>query len=413
MKFGYRCIILTEESTFRMVLKKGSVVVMDAFYRETWAEIDVEAIFQNVNHVRELIPGHKTLMAVVKANAYGHGDKEVAEIALQAGADMLAVAFLDEAIALRKKGIKESILVLGAVPTLHIQTALDWNVTVTAYSKAWIEEAASILGENSQLHMHLKIDTGMGRLGVRTKEELHETMKIIASHSGFVLDGVFTHFATADELNSSYFEEQYTFFEEMVRIVKEHNFTPPMIHCANSAALLRRPKDIFNGVRLGISMYGLSPSEELKEVMPIPLKQAFSLHSRIVHVKKVKKGSHISYGATYEAKEDEWIATIPVGYADGWIRKLSNFEVLVDGVKVPIVGRICMDQLMIKLPKMYKMGTKVTFIGKQKDAEITIDEVAKHLETINYEIPCMVAARVPRVYTRDSQHIDVNNYILR
>ncbi len=261
--------------------------------------------------------------------------------------------------------------------------------------------------------MHLKIDTGMGRLGVRTKEELHETMKIIASHSGFVLDGVFTHFATADELNSSYFEEQYTFFEEMVRIVKEYNFTPPMIHCANSAALLRRPKDIFNGVRLGISMYGLSPSEELKEVLPIPLKQAFSLHSRIVHVKKVKKGSHISYGATYEAKEDEWIATIPVGYADGWIRKLSNFEVLVDGVKVPIVGRICMDQLMIKLPKMYKMGTKVTFIGKQKGAEITIDEVAKHLETINYEIPCMVAARVPRVYTRDSQHIDVNNYILR
>ncbi|RMA84365.1 alanine racemase [Priestia megaterium] len=396
-----------------MVLKKGSVVVMDAFYRETWAEIDVEAIFQNVNHVRELIPGHKTLMAVVKANAYGHGDKEVAEIALQAGADMLAVAFLDEAIALRKKGIKESILVLGAVPTSYIQTALEWEVTVTAYSKAWIEEAASFLGENSRLHMHLKIDTGMGRLGIRTKEELHETMKIIASHSGFVLDGVFTHFATADELNSSYFEEQYTFFEEMIRIVKEYNFTPPMIHCANSAALLRRPKDIFNGVRLGISMYGLSPSEELKEVLPIPLKQAFSLHSRIVHVKKVKKGSHISYGATYEAKEDEWIATIPVGYADGWIRKLSNFEVLVDGVKVPIVGRICMDQLMIKLPKMYKMGTKVTFIGKQKSAEITIDEVAKHLETINYEIPCMIAARVPRVYTRDSQHIDVNNYILR
>ncbi|AUO12147.1 alanine racemase [Priestia megaterium] len=396
-----------------MVLKKGSVVVMDAFYRETWAEIDVEAIFQNVNHVRELIPGHKTLMAVVKANAYGHGDKEVAEIALQAGADMLAVAFLDEAIALRKKGIKESILVLGAVPTSYIQTALEWEVTVTAYSKAWIEEAASVLGENSQLHMHLKIDTGMGRLGIRTKEELHETMKIIASHSGFVLDGVFTHFATADELNSSYFEEQYTFFEEMIRIVKEYNFTPPMIHCANSAALLRRPKDIFNGVRLGISMYGLSPSEELKEVLPIPLKQAFSLHSRIVHVKKVKKGSHISYGATYEAKEDEWIATIPVGYADGWIRKLSNFEVLVDGVKVPIVGRICMDQLMIKLPKMYKTGTKVTFIGKQKSAEITIDEVAKHLETINYEIPCMIAARVPRVYTRDSQHIDVNNYILR
>ncbi len=413
MKFGYKCIILTEESTFRMVLKKGSVVVMDAFYRETWAEIDVEAIFQNVNHVRELIPGHKTLMAVVKANAYGHGDKEVAEIALQAGADMLAVAFLDEAIALRKKGIKEAILVLGAVPTPYIQTALKWDVTVTAYSKAWIEEAASILGANSQLHMHLKIDTGMGRLGIRTKEELHETMNIITSHSGFVLDGVFTHFATADELNSPYFEEQYTFFEEMVRIVKEHNFTPPMIHCANSAALLRRPKDIFNGVRLGISMYGLSPSEELKEVLPIPLKQAFSLHSRIVHVKKVKKGSHISYGATYEAEEDEWIATIPVGYADGWIRKLSNFEVLVDGVKVPIVGRICMDQLMIKLPKMYKMGTKVTFIGKQKGAEITIDEVAKHLETINYEIPCMIAARVPRVYTRDSQHIDVNNYILR
>ncbi|TYR78368.1 alanine racemase [Priestia megaterium] len=387
--------------------------MVKAFYRETWVEVDADAIFNNVHQVRRLLPSYKTLIAVVKANAYGHGDKEVAEVAIEAGADMLAVAFLDEAISLRQKGITKPILVLGAVPPSYVEEAVKWDITVTAYSEEWVAEVISNGLVNKTLRVHLKIDTGMGRLGVRTEDEIMKVVKMIHSHSEIELEGVFTHFATADELDSLYFTAQYERFEKLVAFLKTLNVNPPFIHCANSAAVFQKPMDLFTCARLGISMYGLSPSRELKPTLPISLQEAFSLHSKLVHVKKVAAGSSISYGATYKADKDEWIGTVPIGYADGWIRKLHNFHVLIDGMKMPIIGRICMDQLMVRLPAQYPVGTQVTLIGKQGDQEILIDQIAEHLETINYEIPCMISARVPRVLKKGNKQMHINNYILQ
>lgn len=392
--------------------EKGSVTMVKAFYRETWAEINADAILYNVQEVKKLLKPDQKLMAVVKANAYGHGDVEVADLALQAGANMLAVAFLDEAISLRQKGVKAPILVLGAVPPLHVKEAIKWNVTITAYSKQWIEEVIADQANNGSLTIHLKIDTGMGRLGLRSDDEIKAVATLLKSQSFMEVEGVFTHFATADELNSIYFQNQYHRFQSAVQLIQSLGINPPLVHCANSAAIFQQPENLFTAARLGISMYGLSPSPEMKEIISVPLKEAFSLHSTLVHVKKVEPGSGISYGITYESEKAEWIGTVPIGYADGWIRKLHNFTILVKGKKVPVVGRICMDQLMVRLPEQYPVGTKVTLIGKQGNEQISIDQVAQHLETINYEVPCMISARVPRVIVKNQEQVNITNYLL-
>ena len=187
---------------------------------------------------------------------------------------------------------------------------------------------------------------------------------------------------------------------------------PKYIHSGNSAAALRFEKSHFNAVRMGIAMYGLTPSIEMEPELPYPLEEAFSLHSRLVHVKKLNKGDKVSYGATYEAQEEEWVGTLPIGYADGWIRKLQGQEVLINGNRAPIIGRICMDQCMIKLPHEIPPGTKVTLIGEQNGEKVSINEIAKRAETINYEIPCIISSRVPRIYKQNSKTIDIINAII-
>src|SRR5699024_9223851 len=228
----------------------------------------------------------------------------------------------------------------------------------------------------------------------------------------FEIEGIYTHFATADELNTSYFQQQYDTFCMMLDWVKEKGIHPEKIHCANSATILRGVPQVFNTVRAGIATYGLTPSIEMASLIPVCQKPAFSLHSRISHVKKIQKSDAISYGATYHAQSDEWIATIPIGYADGWIRKLQGFSVLVCGEKVPIVGRICMDQCMVKLKENVPIGTKVTLIGVQGDEEVTVEEVASYTDTINYEVICTISARVPRVYIRNGEVVEVENRLL-
>ncbi|WP_297990903.1 alanine racemase [Anoxybacillus sp.] len=381
-----------------------------AFYRDTWAEIDLDAIFYNVQSMKKHVGSHVDVIAVVKANAYGHGDIQVAKTALEAGATRLAVAFLDEALALRKKGIPLDvpILVLGATNPQYAPLAAKENISLTVYQSQWVEEALAYAYEQP-LMIHIKFDTGMGRLGVKTKEEIERMIALMSQQTGFVLEGVYTHFATADERKTDYFEFQYDAF---MRMLKWLPVTPPVIHCANSAAGLRYPDRVFNAVRLGISMYGLSPSQEMKTLLPYPLKEAFSLHSRLTHVKKVKQGEKISYGATYEAKTDEWIGTVPIGYADGWLRRMQHFSVLVDGKRAPIVGRVCMDQMMIRLPYELPIGTKVTLIGEQQGDRISIDDVAAHLHTINYEVPCTISYRVPRIFLKNKSIIEVRNAVL-
>lgn len=378
------------------------------FYRQTWAEVQLDAIRNNIKSIISVLPKETKLMAVVKANGYGHGALEVAETALKAGAHSLAVALLEEGVFLRKKGIQAPILVLGYCPPEYAEIAAKNNIAMTVYQKEWLEKAESYLSE-IPLKAHVKIDTGMGRIGVREEKELIDILTMISNTKKVELDGIFTHFAMSDSKDNSYYEEQLFKFKQYLQVVDKK---PKWIHASNSAGTLIHKKSYFNLVRCGIVMYGLTPALEIKDDLPIQLQPAMSLHSKLIQVKRVKAGSSISYGCTYRAEEDEWIGTIPIGYADGWLRKLQGQEVLVDGIRVPIVGRICMDQCMVKLPKQYPVGTPVTLIGKQGNEEITVDEIAQKLDTINYEVLCTISYRVPRVYKDGKDLVKVSNSLL-
>ncbi|MBM7606693.1 alanine racemase [Metabacillus crassostreae] len=382
--------------------------MLSDFYRDTWVEVNLDAITDNVLSMKKHIGEQIDIIAVVKANGYGHGAVQVAKTALDAGASMLAVAFLDEAIALRKAGINAPILVMGATRPSDVEVAIQFNITLTVFSIDWLMEADQFISSD-KVHFHIKVDTGMGRLGVREKDELIRIYSYQENSAHFEIDGIFTHFATADEIDSLYFVEQYEKFEELLTAIPHQQL---LVHCANSAAALKYERKLYNAIRLGISMYGLTPSIEMKKELPFELKEAFSLQSKLVHVKRIRKGEKVSYGATYEAKEDEWIGTLPIGYADGWIRRLKDFEVLVGDTRAPLVGRICMDQCMVKLPAHLPVGTKVTLIGEQNGHVISIDDVAKRLDTINYEVPCMITLRVPRIFLKNMRIIERVNSIL-
>jgi alanine racemase len=390
-------------------LGSGIMEEQGFFYRDTWAEVDLDCIHANVASIKKHLPQDVDIIAVVKANAYGHGDVQVAETALGAGAAYLAVAFMDEAIALRKKGIKAPILVLGAVRPEDVHVAVKFAITITVFQKEWLQTAKEHTKMDQRLSVHVKVDTGMGRIGARSVAELKAIEEIIVADERFNFEGVYTHFATADELDETYFQQQLALFETMISALAKR---PRYIHSGNSAVALRFPKAYFNAVRIGIAMYGLTPSLEMESEIPIPLREAFSLRSQLVSVKQLKKGDKVSYGATYVSDEEEWIGTIPIGYADGWIRKLQGQEVLVAGNRSPIVGRICMDQCMVRLPYYLPVGTTVTLIGGQEDLFISVNEIARKLDTINYEVPCIIANRVPRLYKKGGKIVDLKNSLL-
>lgn len=368
------------------------------YYRDTWVEVDLNCIYENVQNTKRHLPDGVDIIAVVKANGYGHGAYEVAQTALQAGATSFAVALLDEALELRQKGIEAPILVLGWTRPDDVQIAAEHHITLTVFQLDWLKSALGFLDSNQTVNFHLKVDTGMGRIGITESYEADQIIDFILENPQFKMTGVFTHFATADELDLTYFQKQYNRFLTSLEWLKDRNIQVKTVHCANSATALRFPDKAFNAVRLGITLYGLTPSQDIKDQLPFPLKEAFSLKSKLVHVKNMVAGERVSYGGTYEITENEWIGTVPIGYADGWIRKLKSSDVLVNGERCPIVGRICMDQLMVSLPDQVPVGAEVTLIGRQNNEEIAIDEIAKILDTINYEIPCMISSRVPRTY---------------
>lgn len=371
--------------------------MQDAFYRDTRIGIDLKAIEYNILEIRKRLPKTTDIMAVVKANAYGHGSLQVAKKALQSGATSLAVAFLEEALDLRQSGITAPILVLGRVAPEFAYVAAEKNITLTFFQTDWLKE----IDESKlayPLNVHMKWDTGMGRIGIRTGSELTEIISELTHKESIRLKGVFTHFSTADSDDLTYFNFQKNCFEKMLKQFRQQWTYPVQIHIGNSAAAIRFPEDMYNTIRLGISMYGLYPSDVVREENKICLKQAFSLKSKLMHVKRVVAGESIGYGLDYITRKNEWIGTIPIGYGDGWTRKLQSFGVLVDGKRVTTVGRICMDQMMVRLDKEYAIGTEVVLIGKQRNQVIEIDEVARFLDTINYEIPCMLNNRIPREY---------------
>jgi alanine racemase len=367
--------------------------------RPVWVEIDLSKIQANVRSVRQRVGDQVQIMAVVKAEAYGHGAISVARAARDAGATWFGVALPEEGIELREAGIREPILVLGVLQPEQASAMVAHDLTSAICQWPSLEALSrEAVRQNRIAKFHLKIDTGMGRVGVMPTEAV-DFLRRANTLPGVQAEGVFSHFATADAYDLAYAREQLSRFQKTLASLDQAGFHLPVRHLANSAGIINLPEAWFDMVRLGISLYGLYPSDEVPREK-LPLWPAFSLKTRIAQIKRVPPGTGISYGQIYHTASESNIATIPIGYADGWSRMLSGkVSALVHGRRFPIVGRICMDQCMIDLgDEPAEVGDEVVLIGKQGSAVITIDEVAASLGTINYELVCMISDRVPRVY---------------
>ncbi|MFC1489312.1 alanine racemase [Thermodesulfobacteriota bacterium] len=378
-----------------------------------WAEVDLKAIAHNVRELRRIVNPDARLMAVVKANAYGHGVVPVTQQALESGAEVLGVARLNEGIALRKAGFGEPVLIFGFTPPAVADKLIEFDMTQSVWSYQAAEAySATAVTAKKPIKIHLKIDTGMGRLGLlpdcRRKptsdaysaaDAINE-VKAIASLPGLELEGIYTHFATADALDKSYAKEQFEIYLDFLNKLRQTGLEIPVKHAANSGAIIDMPETHLDMVRAGISLYGLYPSDEVDK-RRIALHPAMTLKARVVHLKNVPSGFKISYGCTYETKSPTTIASVPVGYADGYSRLLSSQgHMLVRGRRAPIVGRVCMDQTMLDVGHIpdVSIEDEVVVFGRQGDEAITVDEIASILNTINYEIVSALTDRVPRVY---------------
>lgn len=361
-------------------------------HRPTRAIIDLSAITRNVEAIKSSLQEGVQTFAVVKANAYGHGAVVVADH-LTSIVDGFCVSNLDEALELRQAGLANPILILGVIEPDHVSLAIEHKVMITVTSLAWLDALLARQEDLSDLQVHLKVDSGMGRVGFQRASEVNQAMAAL-TQVGADSVGIFTHFATADESDVSKFREQLASFQA---ILADLDRVPELVHASNSATTLWHEEGVFNAVRLGLAIYGQNPSGRELE-LPYLLRPALRLESQLVQVKEVKVGQSIGYGSTYVASEDEVIATVPIGYADGWLRRLQGFQVLVEGQFCEIVGRISMDQLTLRLPKLYPLGTRVTLIGENGQEVITATDLAQFSQTINYEILCLISERVPRYY---------------
>lgn len=364
-------------------------------HRHTPALINLKAIQNNIRKIRQHIGSHPELWAVVKANAYGHGAVPVARSVADL-VDGYCVSNLDEAIELRQHLITKPILVLSGIVPANADIAASLNITLAAPSLEWLKLIAAqkdnLTGLPS-LKIHIAVDSGMGRIGVRDVEEANAMIALADAHS-ITFDGIFTHFATADEADNQKFETQKNKFDE---IVKSLSRRPKYVHSTNSAAGLWHDAQIQDIVRLGVAMYGLNPSGKALS-LPVELEAAFTLKSELTHVKTIHAGDTVGYGATFTATEDTHVGTVSIGYADGWTRDMQGFHVLVDGHFCEIIGRVSMDQMCVRLEKNYKIGTSVTLIGRDGNQEITAQEIAEWRHTINYEVLCLLSDRIHREY---------------
>jgi alanine racemase len=365
--------------------------------RPTWLEIDVDAIAQNVRIFTEVIGTDVRLLAVLKADAYGHGAVKVARTALNNGATYCGVASVNEAVILRQAGITAPVLVLGYTPAWQAREALLQNIIITLYDR---DVARAFSRAAIELHLearaHIKVDTGMGRLGL-LPEQVPDFVQDVRNLPGLDLEGIFTHFSVADDPDLDYTRWQLGRFESVLDSLRSSGVTFPLIHAANSAAALRLPESRFTMVRMGLAMYGLSPSADVS--LPDGMRRAMTWKTTVAQVKRLPPGSFVSYGNTYQTQTEETIAVIPVGYADGFRRAPHHWgEVLVNGQRAPIVGRVCMDQTMIQVSHIpnVRVGDEVVLIGSQGAETITAEEVAERLGTINYEVVSVIMARVPR-----------------
>lgn len=348
-------------------------------YRKTWMEIDLDAIVENVKKIKE--QSGKKFIAVLKADAYGCGDIQVCRAVQEAGADMVAVSSLDEAVVLRNEGYDGEILILGTVDPENVKDMVKMDVAAAAYSKEWVD--AVIKQPCKGLRLHLAVDTGMNRIGFKNLDEMRDAMHAMLD-AGCLVDGIFTHFYCADEKDHVITDQQFARFEKVVAAL-DHHFQ--WVHCDNSDATLFHHDHLSNACRVGITLYGIS-SYTNDLVCPI------SLYTTIYMCKHVPAGETIGYGATYQTNEEEIIATAPIGYADGFIRANQGRKVYVDGCYAEVVGRVCMDQVMLKMDHDVPLGTTVEIFGKH----MPLTQMAQELHTIPYEVICLISGRVTRRY---------------
>ena len=371
--------------------------------RPTKLKVNLDALLENYNKSRDLNK-QKVIIAVVKADSYGLGAKVIAKHLYENGVRYFATATLEEALELKDVIFDSMVLVLGVTNPQNVKYAVENNVSLTCPSKEWLEkcleEMESIKGK---LKIHVKIDTGMGRIGTSDKEELVKIDNLLSSEK-IDFEGIFSHYSNADGGDNNYDDHQTKKFDDSIKLFKNK---PKYIHIGNSASTVKYSdrKDQYNMTRLGISLYGCYPSENIEKLDKIELDPVVSLVSKITHVKKISKGEKVGYGVSYEAKQDEYIATVPIGYADGILRRAQGFKIKVGTEDCEIVGRVCMDQLMVRCSENTKVGDDVLFFGENNGQKISVDDFATYQDTISYEILCCINKRVPRIYYKNKMEL--------
>ena len=383
-------------------------------YSRVYAKIDLDAIAYNMEQMKQNIRPETKVMAVIKADGYGHGAVQIAEMMERWNYIWgFAVATLDEAVVLRTEGIQKPILVLGCVFPDQYMEMLKHEIRMNIYTEEMAESISRMAArEGKTAYMHIKLDTGMSRLGFGINEQSAETIKRISKMPNVNMEGIFTHFTKADEKDKSFTKIQIQEFVWMTERLKEKNVRFTYEHCSNSAGIIDVPEANFDIVRAGISTYGLYPSEEVDKTN-VKLKPALALKSHVAFVKEIESGTPVSYGGTFVAKEKMKIATIPVGYADGYPRSLSNKGyVLIRGKKAPILGRVCMDQFMVDVTQIegVSFGDKVTMIGKDGNEILPVEVLSELSGRFNYEFVCDLGKRIPRVYVRDGKIAEQVDY---
>lgn len=388
---------------------------MTNYYR-TYANIDLDAITHNVVAVKNHVTSDVKVMAVIKADGYGHGAIPIGKQLELLNIDYIGVAIYQEGVQLRKAGITRPILVLGNTPKQAFAELFNYELTQTVYSITManeLEAYANSVGKN--IKIHVKVDSGMGRIGLRL---IHEPLINVIKDYEYInacehlqIEGLYTHLSKADESDKTYSNEQIEVFQQLVDHLDKLKLRPEIVHASNSAGIIDLKNARFNMVRLGISLYGLYPSEEVDH--NVVLKPVLSWVTRIVNLKEVGINERISYGGTFITNRVTRVATLPIGYADGYSRSLSNKgQVVINGQIAPIIGRVCMDQIMVDVTDIENVNEndEVILIGGNNKAKVSVDDIADIMETINYEVVCLISKRVPRVYMKENEVVETIDY---
>ncbi len=386
---------------------------MEISIRPVWAEIDLNSIENNIREIKKNVQD-KEIIAVIKADAYGHGAIDIAPVLLKNGADKLAVAVITEALQLRNNNIKAPILILGYTPVSFIKDIVEKNIQQTVYSYEYAKELANASAKlNATVNIHLALDTGMGRIGFLLNEDSIRDIEKINKLENINIAGVFTHFSSADEEDKEYTKYQIEEFNRFTKELECRGINLGCKHASNSAGIIDLEEAHLDAVRPGIILYGYYPSNEVMKEK-IKIKPSLTLKSQIVHVKELPEGKYISYGRKFKTERKSIIATLPIGYADGYSRSLYNkAKVIINGKLVPVIGRICMDQCMVDVTDAgeVNVGDEVILLGEFDDIIFNADTIAELMDTINYEVLCTIGRRVPRVYKNNGKIIKTRNYL--